>query len=104
MALDQVFFSGCLGGSLVFVDQSAGDSVVSDWGVEIDHGGGVVVGRVLVEPLMRAVVIEMMFVLVQDGADVSFVVDQQTVGALLTNTADQPFGITVRPGCPGEGS
>jgi hypothetical protein len=43
---------------------------------------------------MRAVVIEMMFVLVHDGAGVSFVVDQQTVGAPLTNSADEPFGIT----------
>ena len=50
---------------------------------------------------MRAVVIEVMSVLVQDGAGVSFVVDQQTVGALLTNRADEPFGITVRLGCPG---
>jgi hypothetical protein len=75
--------------------------VASDRGVEIDHGGGVVAGRVLVEPLMRAVVIEVMLVLVQDGAGVSFVVDQQTVGALLTNRADEPFGITVRLGCPG---
>jgi hypothetical protein len=81
-------FSGCLGGSSVLVDQSAEDSVASDRGVEIDHGGGIVAGRVLVEPLMRAVVIEMMFVLVQDGSGVSFVVDQQPVGALLRNRAD----------------
>jgi hypothetical protein len=57
--------------------------------------------RVLVEPLMQAVVNEMVFVLVQDGASVSFVVDQQPVGTLLMNRADEPFGITVRLGCPG---
>jgi hypothetical protein len=39
-----------------------------DRSVEWDHGGRVVVGWVLVEALMRAVVIEMVHVLVEDGA------------------------------------
>jgi hypothetical protein len=72
-ALDQVFLSAGLGCSPVLVDQSAEDSVTSDRGVEGDHGGRVVVGRVLAQALVRTVVIEMVLVLVQDGAGVPFV-------------------------------
>jgi len=39
-----------------------------DRGVERDHGGWVVVGWVLVEALVRPVVIEMVHVLVEEGA------------------------------------
>jgi hypothetical protein len=74
----------------VLVDHSAEDSVASDRGVERDHGGRVVVGWVLVEALMRSVVIEMAHILVNDGAGVSPVVDQQSVGALLANAANEP--------------
>jgi hypothetical protein len=56
--------------------------MATDRGVERDHGGGVVGWRVLAQALMRAVVIDVMHVLVEDGAGVSFVVDQQLVGAL----------------------
>jgi hypothetical protein len=55
------------------------------------------VGRVLVEALMRPVIVEMAHILVNDGASVSLVVDQQPVGALLANAADKPFGIAIRP-------
>jgi hypothetical protein len=52
---------------------------------------------VLVEPLVRAVVIEMAHVLAEDGAGVSLVVDQDSVGALGAHAADEPFGVAVRP-------
>ena len=90
--------SGC---SLVLVDHAAEDSMAMDRGVERDHGGGVVGCRVLAQALMRAVVIDVMHVLVEDGAGVSFVVDQQSVGALHANTADESLGRAVRPRGPG---
>jgi hypothetical protein len=65
--------SGC---SPVFVDHAAEDSVVADRGVERDLGGGVVGWRVLAQALMWAMVIEVTHVLVEDGAGVSFVIDQ----------------------------
>jgi hypothetical protein len=67
----------------------------SDRGIERDHDGRVVMGWVLVEALVRAVVIEMVHVLVEDGAGVSFVVGQQPVGALFADTANEPFRVTV---------
>jgi hypothetical protein len=45
-SLTRCLFS-CLGCSPVLIDQSAEDSVASDRGVEVDHGGRVVVGWVL---------------------------------------------------------
>ena len=87
--LDQVFLSVGLGCSPVLVDQSAEDSVASDRGVEGSHGGRVMVGRVLAQALVRAVVIEMVLVLVHDGAGVPFVEDQQPVGALVADTGSE---------------
>jgi hypothetical protein len=58
--------------------------MASDRGVEAGHDGRIMVGRVLVEALMRSVIIEMAHILVHDGAGVSLVVDQQSVSALLT--------------------
>ena len=66
-----------------------------DRGVEGDDGVGIVAGRVLVEALVWAVVVEVAFVLVEDGAGVLFVVDQHPVGAFLADAADEPFCITV---------
>jgi hypothetical protein len=60
-----------------------------------------VAGWVLVESLVRAVVVEVALVLVQDGAGVSLVVDQQFVGAFLADRADESFGVAVRLRCPG---
>jgi hypothetical protein len=90
-----------LGGSSVFVDQSAEDLVASDRGAERDHGGGVVGWWVLAQALVRAVVIDMAYVLVENGAGVSFVVDQQPVGALGADAADEPLCVAVRPGRTG---
>jgi hypothetical protein len=70
--------------------------VTSDRGVEGDHGSRIVVGRVLIEALVRPMVIEMVHVLVEDGAGVSFVVGQHSVGALFADAADEPLGIAVR--------
>ncbi len=51
--------------------------MAADRGVERDLGGGVVGWRVLVQALMRAMVIEVTHVLIENGAGVSFVVKQQ---------------------------
>jgi hypothetical protein len=56
---------------------------MSDRGIERDRGGRVVVGWVLVEALVRAVVIDMVHILVEDGESMALVVDQQPVGALF---------------------
>ena len=53
----------------------------------------------LIEALVRAVVIEVALVVVQDGAGVSLVVDQQPVGALLADATNEAFGVAVRLGC-----
>jgi hypothetical protein len=47
------------------------------------------------------VVVEVLGELVEDGAGVSLVVDQQSVGALVADAANEPFGVAVRPGRPG---
>jgi hypothetical protein len=90
--------SGC---AQVLVDQSAKDSVALDRGVKGDRGSGVVGRRVLIQALVRAVVIEMAHVAVKNSSGVSFVVDQQAVGALGADAADEPFRIAVRLGCAG---
>ena len=69
-------------------------------GVDRDPRGGVVGRWVLVEALVRAVVIEMVQVLVENGAGISFVVDQYPVGAFLPHAADEPLRIAVRPRSP----
>src|SRR6185437_502344 len=94
-------FQAELGCSPVLVDQSAEDLMASDRGVEAGYGGWIMVGWVLVEALMRPVIVEMAHIVVNDGAGVSLVVDQQPVGALLANAADKPFGIAVRLRCLG---
>ncbi len=58
----------------------------------LDGGSGM-----LVEPLVRAVVVEMAHALVEDGAGVSLVGDQDSVGALGAHVADEPFDVAVRP-------
>ena len=75
--------------------------MAADRGIEWDHGGGVVGWRVLAQALMWAMVIEVTHVPVEDGTCVSFVVDQQSVSALLAGTADESLGIAVRPRSPG---
>ena len=50
--------------------------------------------------LMRAVIIEVVHVLADHRLGVSFVVDQQAVGALLAKAAPPPFDETVRSRCP----
>jgi hypothetical protein len=47
-----------------------------DGGVKGDHDAGIVAGRVLVEALVWAVVVEVAFVPLEDGAGVLFVVNQ----------------------------
>ena len=47
---------------------------------------------------MRAVVIKMAHIPVNNNSGVSLVVDQQPVGALGADAAYEPFGVAVRPG------
>ena len=75
--------------------------MMSDRGVQGDHGGRIMVRWVLVEALVRTVVVEVPSKFVEDGDHVSLVVDQQSVGALLADTTNEPFGVTVCPGRPG---
>jgi hypothetical protein len=70
--------------------------VTSDGGVTVDGGRGIVAGWVLVEALVRPVVVEVALVVDEDGAGVSFVVDQEPVGALGADAADESLGIAIR--------
>jgi len=74
--------------------------MMSDRGVQRDHGGRIVLRWVLVEALVRTVVVEVPSKFVEDGDGVSLVVDQQSVGALLADATNEPFGVAVCPGCP----
>ena len=78
--------------------------MASDRGVEACHNGQIMVGRVLVEALMRSVPIEMAHILVNDGAGVPLVVDQQSVDALLANAANEPARHSSSFAASGEGS
>lgn len=75
--------------------------MMSDRGVERDHGGRIVVWWVLVEALVRTVVVEVPSKFVEDGAGMSLVVDQHSVGALLADTTNEPLGVAVCPRRPG---
>jgi hypothetical protein len=44
----------------------------------------------------------MVHILVEDGAGVSLVVDQHSVGALVADAADEPLGVAVRPRLSGQ--
>lgn len=75
--------------------------MVPDRRVVGDYGGWIVCWRVLVEPLVWPVVVEVAHVLVEDGSGVSLVVDQHPVGAFGADAADESFRIAVRPGVRG---
>ena len=77
--------------------------MTSDWGIEGNYGGRIVGRRVLVAPLVRAVVVEMAHVLVKDGAGVSLGVGQHPVGAFGADAADESLPRSSSPGGYGEG-
>jgi hypothetical protein len=62
-----------------------------------DDDGRVVVRRRLLSALVRAVIIEMVHVLADHREGVSFVVDEQPVGALLAEATSPPFDETTAP-------
>jgi hypothetical protein len=86
--------------SVVLVDGAAEASSASYGSIHRDDDGWVVVGRQLLPALVRAVIIEVVQILADHGQRVSFVVDQQPVGALVAEAAPPPFDETVRPWCP----
>jgi hypothetical protein len=51
----------------------------------------------LFEALMGPVLVEVPRVGIEDGPGVLFVVDQDVVGALAADTADESFGVAVGP-------
>ena len=69
--------------SVVLVDHAAETLSASYRPVHRDHDGRVVVRRQLLSALVRAVIIEVVHVFADHREGVSFVVDQQPVGALL---------------------
>src|SRR5919198_979714 len=89
--------SGC---SAVLVDDAAEDLAAADRGVERDEDRWVVIRWALAQALMRAVLVEVVGVFAEDLPRVPFAVEQQPVGALLSDAADEPFRVAVRPGCP----
>jgi hypothetical protein len=69
-------------------------------GVDRDHRAWVVVGWVLIQALMWTVPDEVMFVPAQDDARVPFVVQQDPIGALCPDAANEPLRDRVRPRRP----
>ena len=69
--------------------------MASDRGAKGDLRGEFVGWWVLIQALMRAVVIEVASVAVEDAAGVSFVIDQDALGALGADAADEPFCVAV---------
>jgi hypothetical protein len=72
------------GGSSVFVDHAAEDSVPADRSVERDDARGVVVGWAVIAALVWPMIVEVLGVLVEDCRGVAFVVDEDSVGAFRT--------------------
>jgi hypothetical protein len=83
--------------SSVLVDHAAEDSVSADRRLERDNGRRVVVGRPVVAAQVWPVIVEVPGVLIEDCRGVVFVVDQDSVGALGPDAADEPLGVAV--GC-----
>jgi len=84
---------------VVFVDQAAEDTLPVDRSVEWDDGRRVVVWWAVPAALMGPVVVEVSGVLVEDCRGVAFVVDEDSVGALGPDAADEPFGVAVGSWC-----
>jgi hypothetical protein len=80
---------------VVLVDHATEDLSSPYRRVDGDERGWVVVGWVLVEALVRAMVIEMALVFGEHRRGVPFVVDQHPVGALGPDAADESFRVTV---------
>jgi hypothetical protein len=59
-----------------------------------------VAGRVLVEASVWPVVVEVVYVLVEDGAGVFFVVDQHSVGAFLADAGTTTQAVSARRNSP----
>jgi hypothetical protein len=86
---------------LVLIDHAAEYSSPVDGGVEWDDGRRVVVGRAVPAALVWPVVVEVSGVLGEDVCGVAFVVDEDSVGALGPDGADEPFGVAVGSWCRG---
>jgi hypothetical protein len=82
---------------VVLVDHAAEDPPSSYRGVDRDDCGRIVVRWTLREALVWTVSVEVRHVFVEDRAGVAFVPDQDPVGALGTDAADEPFGMRVGP-------
>jgi hypothetical protein len=75
-------FAGRSGSSVVLADQPSDGPSMADPGGHVDHPAWVVHRRMKRAALMRAMIIEMAFILGQDCAQVPFTVDDQVVEAL----------------------
>jgi hypothetical protein len=93
-------FQGGSGHSSVLVDHAAQDPLPADRSVEWDDGGRVVVRWALVAALVWPVIVEVPGVRIEDCRGVAFVVDEDSVGALGPDAADEPFGVAVGLWCP----
>src|SRR5687768_7898067 len=87
------------GDSLVLVDQ-AEDPLSANRSAERDDARGVVVGWAVIAALVWSVVVEVPGVLVEDCGRMAFVVDEDSVGALGPDAANEPFGVAVGSWCP----
>jgi len=76
------------------------DASVEDRSCQVDHPIRVVVGRALLTPLMRAVIVEVRLVTGQHRAQMSDTEDERQVQALSTQAPDEPLRVAVRPRRP----
>ena len=53
----------------------------------------------MIAALVRPVIVEVLGVLVEDCRSVALVVDEDSVGALGSDAADEPFGVAVSVRC-----
>jgi hypothetical protein len=80
----------------VLVDDSAEDSAAPDQAVGRRDRCRLVVGRMLVQALVRSMVVEVLGVLGERSHGVEFPVEQQPVGALRADAAHPPLREAIR--------
>lgn len=86
-------------GSAVLVDRSSEYLVAFDPAFHRHHHMLILIGRSLTTSLMRSMRVVVIAILVQNRAQVTFAVDQHSVGALGAYRTDPALGIAVRPRC-----
>jgi hypothetical protein len=89
---------------VVLVDHASEDLAAVDRAGEWGDGRRVVVRRTLLSPLVRSMVVDVAGERVERGGGVAFAVEEDPVGALLADRADESLRVAVRSWCPRRGA